>query len=498
MSKLIVTIVAVFSVGVLSAQTLKWQNPSSGVFSDAVNWKNADGDNVPPTGDDRLEFLSATQPSEIQIGADTTVHTLYFKGTENSTNNQLFDFHLNNHTLTVTNLFDVYHHIKHPDSRVTFRDGTLTATSTCKFNLDKDMWSPWGGSLFMTNVVFSYPNNWSVYSKGYPSVIQFEGGSQVTLKLVSDQRTGTASVKPRLVVTGKDTHLTSTEGLSIYSSVRWEFLDGAKVTTTGLILGGWAPNSETLISNATVTANNISITAGGNNTNTYVLITGGSSVTSATSAVTINNCTNTGSGNKPPHDTTLEVTGDSSLTLSGEYEKGTLEFSRWTGYHARFLLGDATVTATMMRMGAYGGTAGATSNDYMRVYGPRARMTVSSTSGSAISICYGATLDYVIPLDGFEQVPLEATAGGCTTTDNPLDASLRNRLVINADAFTRKHPQTRVTLMTTAKDSSVAFETLKTNFIYAGKTALKGEVSYDATHLYYMSAKIPGMVLLFR
>ena len=128
---------------------------------------------------------------------------------------------------------------------------------------------------------------------------------------------------------------------------------------------------------------------------------------------------------------------------------------------------NATVKCQSLLMGNFIKAGVINSNACLTVSGTAPSIILSSTSAEAFKVRMGSQVRFVIPEDGFAAVPINVSKGGVSIVADENDYAVDPvRLVIDANAFGKKHPQESVTLIECATASAESLQRLADNLVF--------------------------------
>ncbi len=155
---------------------------------------------------------------------------------------------------------------------------------------------------------------------------------------------------------------------------------------------------------------------------------------------------------------------------------------------------DGTITATYLQTG----NKALSSNSLVRISGKRGKILLTHST-SPCQLNSAATLEFRIPEDGFDAVPLQAPNGAVT---KPIDGTLAPiKLTINAQAFGKKNPSRSITLVAAGADSTTAFTVLTNNLSFIDTDdRFHGKLIFvdGGKKLVYTSPARPGLTVSLR
>ena len=162
---------------------------------------------------------------------------------------------------------------------------------------------------------------------------------------------------------------------------------------------------------------------------------------------------------------------------------------------------NATVKCQSLLMGNFIKAGVINSNACLTVSGTAPSIILSSTSAEAFKVRMGSQVRFVIPKDGFASAPITASKGGVSIVADENDYAVDPvKLVIEADAFGKAHPQGTTTLIECATASAESLQRLADNLVFMDTPAWrKGKVSViGGTKLVYTAPPPAGMKIVVR
>ena len=161
---------------------------------------------------------------------------------------------------------------------------------------------------------------------------------------------------------------------------------------------------------------------------------------------------------------------------------------------------DGALDVTRIELGNY--YTGIPTNCWVHVAGTNSSIVCTASPG--LRVCSGAGLDFTIGADGYAKTPIRLSGGGVevtTTGDYYKVKPQMPKLRIDAEAFARVHPKTKVPLIECATACKSALLYLATNVTmvvenenYAGTVS----VTDDGMKLIYESPALRGTQVLFK
>lgn len=161
---------------------------------------------------------------------------------------------------------------------------------------------------------------------------------------------------------------------------------------------------------------------------------------------------------------------------------------------------NATVKCSQLLIGNYISAAIINSNACLTVAGDAPSITLSSTAATAFKVRMGSQVRFVLPEDGFAAAPISVKGGVSIVADENDYAVDPVRLVIDANAFGRKHPNGTATLIECATASAESLQRLADNLVFVDTPdRRKGTVAVvGGTKLVYTAPPPLGTKLVIR
>ena len=159
---------------------------------------------------------------------------------------------------------------------------------------------------------------------------------------------------------------------------------------------------------------------------------------------------------------------------------------------------NATIKCQQLLMGNYINASIINSNACLTVSGEAPSITLSSTAADAFKARMGTQLRFVLPEDGFASAPISVKGGVSIVADENSYAVDPVRLIIDADAFGRKHGGASQTLIECVTASSASLQRLADNLVFVNTREYRqGTVSVvGGTKLVYTAPPPLGMMLI--
>ena len=187
--------------------------------------------------------------------------------------------------------------------------------------------------------------------------------------------------------------------------------------------------------------------------------------------------------------------------LSGsELKVSSLTVSRYGNTpFCKMNVSNATVKCETLRIGGYTSSV-LNSNACLTVSGAAPALTLSSTSTTAFEVRMGSQVRFVLPEDGFASAPISVKGGVSIIADENDYAVDPVRLVIDANAFGKKHPNETATLIECATASAESLQRLADNLVFVDTLGRrKGKVAVvGGTKLVYTAPPPLGTKLVIR
>ena len=149
---------------------------------------------------------------------------------------------------------------------------------------------------------------------------------------------------------------------------------------------------------------------------------------------------------------------------------------------------NATIKCQQLLMGNFIKAGVINSNAWLTVSGSAPSITLSSTSAEAFKVRMGSQIRFILPEDGFAVTPINVSKGGVSVIADENDYAVDPvRLVIDANAFGKAHPNGTVALIECATASTESLQRLANNLVFVDTPDRRqGTVSVvDGTKLVY-------------
>ena len=161
---------------------------------------------------------------------------------------------------------------------------------------------------------------------------------------------------------------------------------------------------------------------------------------------------------------------------------------------------NATVKCQQLLIGNYISSTIMNSNACLTVSGAAPSITLSSTSAMAFEVRMGSQVRFVLPEDGFAAAPISVKGGVSIIADENDYAVDPVRLVIDANAFGKKHPNGTATLIECVTASAESLQRLADNLVFVNTLdRRKGKVAVvGGTKLIYTAPPPLGMKLVIQ
>ena len=164
------------------------------------------------------------------------------------------------------------------------------------------------------------------------------------------------------------------------------------------------------------------------------------------------------------------------------------------------VVSNATATCGTLNVGllASGTYSYYSSNDYLRVAGPTARISALGTETNSICLRMGTRLTFALPAGGFDAPPLTSAGGVTVMADEQVVAVDPVKLVIDPSAYDADRKGRSQTLISCATDSTESFQRLIDNLVVVNANHF-GELSIEdgGTKLVYTGLN-GRTILIFR
>ena len=160
---------------------------------------------------------------------------------------------------------------------------------------------------------------------------------------------------------------------------------------------------------------------------------------------------------------------------------------------------NATVKCETLRIGGYTSSV-LNSNACLTVSGAAPSVTLSSTSATAFEMRMGSQVRFILPEDGFAAAPISVKGGVSIIADENDYAVDPVRLVVDANAFGKKHPKGTATLIECATASAESLQRLADNLVFVDTLdKRKGTVAVvGGTKLVYTAPPPLGTMLVIQ
>ena len=191
----------------------------------------------------------------------------------------------------------------------------------------------------------------------------------------------------------------------------------------------------------------------------------------------------------------LNVLSGSELSSDALY----ISYVGWSSF-SRLNVSNATVKCGTLKMGQVMANTIA-SNACISVEGAASSVTISNTGSDAFKVRMGSQMRFILPENGFAAVPINVSKGGVSIVADENDYAVDPvRLVIDANAFGKKHPQESVTLIECATASADSLQRLADNLVFVDTPEKrKGTVAVvGGTKLVYTAPPPLGTKIIVR
>jgi len=488
------------------AGNYNWQGPddsviSSGAWGEKTNWLvGSERASQVPGADDTAQFVGAKSPT-VTFDRDYVVSSVVIPN--NDANKPRVTFDLGGHTLSVTNAIRIQKTWNNNLGFV-FANGLVT-TRNVSCGIDStSQWDYGAGQLILSgaNTELYITNNLDLI--GYCSGLSITQGAKVNCGKLQAS-TGVSGGKA--TISGAGSQLTVRTDFRLKDLFVMTVSDGAKllVDTTerafvGVVRGS---NHKTLltIDNATFEVTKAHVTIGdvdtGSCPNNSLVLTNGAVMTVAKNVVL-----GTGHLNGKLWNNTLAVRDGSTLTGSATSEIWAHGLNRDKEYFSRsntIDIADSTVSVMRLKVGNVGPKP-TSSNNVLKVSGPRTKIALSGTTADTFTLRMGSELHLTIPEAGFKVTPIQALNGGATIVDDLANGTKKTEFFLDAGAYSKKHKGQPVTLIECGLDSTASLRLLVDNVTFVNTPEnLRGTLEVvDGKKLVYNPPPAPGLLLLVK
>ena len=493
------------------ADTFTWHGPNdavgNGTFGTAGNWFDSTGNRtqtIPGSTDDITVVNNGADlwtPQTVTLDGDRSVASLKVEGGNVRSLGKVAYLNLSLGGYT----FDIVGQLYmegiqgwggYRSGQCTIQGGTVTAGSVQIGRSGE--WGQGTGSLIVKGSSTTLTSSGEIKVEGPFTKLQVSEGATVSGKKfrVAGQAAdrsavgGTGLEKSTIAITGNSTRFTVT-GFALHHNVDMAISDGATVSVTGWGYfnsnhsGFWLGSlSRTFYGNCVGGAWGGYGTSCGNYGSLVVdnatfssvdhFAVGCSRAASGGTGATLtlqNNATFSAgeffvgvSGEDASNNSTnniLNVLSGSTLnvTVLRVSQAGNSSFGKVN-------VSNATVKCQQLLMGNFIKAGVINSNACLTVSGSAPSITLSSTSAEAFKVRMGSQLRFILPEDGFASAPISVSGGVSIVADENDYAVDPVRLVIDANAFGKKHPQESVTLIECATASAESLQRLANNLVF--------------------------------
>ena len=531
------------------ADTFTWHGPNdavgSGTFGTAGNWFDSTGNRtqtIPGSADDVVvgnNGVNTWTAQTITFGGDAAVASMKVEGGNVRALGSVayLNLALEGYTFNVAGqlyMEGVQGWGGSQSGKCTIQNGTVNVASVQIGRAGE--WSQGSGALVVNGSGAKLNSAGEIMMEGPFTTFQVSDGAELSGKdlTVAGQSAnrsaigGTGVERSTVSISGSGTKV-NLRGFALYHNVDARISDGAVVTTTswgyyrhgasgtglnigslnrvfyGNCVGGawggygtWCGNYGTLVvDNATYTSNPRQHFAVGCSR----AASGGSGAT-----LTLQNNAKFDSGEffvgVSIEDTSYNSTNNVLNVLSGsELEASIMRVSQaGNSSFGKVNVSNATVKCQQLLMGNFIKAGVINSNAWLTVSGSAPSITLSSTSAEAFKVRMGSQIRFILPEDGFASAPINVKGGVSIVADENDYAVDPVRLVIDANAFGKKHPQEAVTLIECATASAESLQRLADNLVFVDTPdRRKGTVAViGGTKLVYTAPPPMGTKFIFR
>lgn len=496
------------------ADTFTWHGPNdavgSGTFGTAGNWFDSTGNRtqtIPSSTDDVVVGNNGVNTWTVQaitFGGDATVASLKVEGGNVRALGKVayLNLALGGYTFNVAGqlyMEGIQGWGGNQSGKCTIQNGTVNVASVQIGRAGE--WSQGSGALVLNGSGAKLNSTGEIMMEGPFTTLQVSDGVELSGKdlTVAGQSAnrsaigGTGVERSTISISGSGTKV-NLRGFALHHNVDATISDGAVVTTTswgyyrhgsggltiaslnnrvfyGNCVGGawggygtWCGNYGTLVvDNATYTSNPRQHFAVGCSR----AASGGSGAT-----LTLQNNAKFDSGEffvgVSIEDTSYNSTNNMLNVLSGSELEATIVRVSQAGNSSfgKVNVSNATVKCQQLLMGNFIKAGVINSNAWLTVSGSAPSITLSSTSAEAFKVRMGSQVRFILPEDGFASAPISVSGGVSIVADENDYAVDPVRLVIDANAFGKKHPQESVTLIECATASADSLQRLANNLVF--------------------------------
>jgi len=496
----------------VSAADYFWHAPQNGDFGVAANWRlgstGTDGDAVTPPGESDTVYF-CTGEYTISLNNDARIGKLYVEN-QDSYAERTVHFNLNGHTLTTVDRYIVNGDVSHAAATLTFTNGCVSSEG--KILISKEAANAWTGNLILDDVICATTNDIGVMG-AWPSLI-VRNGSKIScsslggrvFQIGETMDIAGAEINARGALHFVGPHRARIHDGTWIHSTNSLFINGyAQDCTVGHRVGGRVVVDHSVITNAGIKTRILLGTAAYDNSGNLgecVLILTNHTV-----------CTGYGYGHVGGRQNEtfscsnrIEIVDGSLLEMNG-FEYGTsrtcdgliVSFSRGSSDNVLYVK-DGTYIGRFLRIGNTGATeTSCGTNNILHIAGtcPLVKTTAQHNQWNlSMQFASGSILRFDIGRDGYENVPIQV--GGTLVASRPEIEpfnTLSNRLEIAARDFDREHPNERLVLIETSRDSAAAFQELIGNSRFSSSHPGTLSIENSGKSLVYTAPKKVGSVI---
>lgn len=490
------------------AETYTWHGegeqtlPAGGAWGVAENWRvGSERATQIPSVTDTAQFVGAQSPT-VTFDTDYTVSSVTIPN--NDANKPKVTFNLGGHTLSVTNALRIQKTWNRAlgfvltNGTVTTRDVSCGITAANEWDWGAGLLSVQGANteLYITNrldVIGSY------------ATLDVANGAKVNCGIL---QASTGQSGGKATISGVGSQLTVRSDFRLRDRFALTVSDGGKVLasqTSGRVMIGnirsGGRDACMTVDGGTFEVSSTDVTVGdvdsGSVRSNALVLTHGAVMTMAKKLVL-----GTGHLGGQLWNNMLLVRDGSTVTGSATSEIWAHGINRDKVYYSRenlIEIDDSTVSVMRLKVGNVGPKP-TSSNNVLKVCGPRAKIALSGTATDAFTLRMGSELHMTIPEGGFNATPIQALNGGATIVDDLENGAKKVGFFFDAGAYSRKHKGQPVTLIECGLDSAESLQRLADNVTYVNTPEnLRGTLEVvDGKKLVYNPPPAPGLILLFK
>ena len=538
--------VATLTVTFVSADTFTWHGPNdavgSGTFGTAGNWFDSTGNRtqtIPGSADDVVvgnNGVNTWSAQTITFGGDAAVASMKVEGGNVRALGKVayLNLALEGYTFNVAGqlyMEGIQGWNGYRSGQCTIQGGGTASVGSVQIGRAGE-WGQGSGSLIVKGSSTVLTSSGEIKVEGPFTKLQVSEGATVSggKFRVAGQAVDRAAVggtgleKSTIAITGSSTRFT-VKGFALHHNVDMTISDGATASVTGwgyynsnysgfwvpslgrtlycnCIGGAWGGYGTSLGNYGTLVVDNATFTSSDHfAVGCSRAATGGPGATLTLQ----NNATFSAgeffvgaSGESAGQDSTndvLNVLSGSGLNVSvlRVSQIGNTSFGKMN-------VSNATVKCQKLLVGSYVSANAMSSNAVITVAGAAPSVTLSSTAADAFKVRMGSQIRFILPEDGFASAPINVKGGVSIVADENDYAVDPVRLVIDANAFGKKHPQEAVTLIECATASAESLQRLADNLVFVNTPdRRKGTVAVvGGTKLVYTAPPPMGTKFIFR